>query len=85
MAKADEILRRFERFSVIESEINQLADSYKVMKGIDSAEFSDLEAVMEREEMLGKVELLKQVMTDPDYAAREQFLGKATPLSLSPI
>lgn len=41
------------------------------MKGLGSEEFSDLEASIEKENNLGRVDLLKQMVTDPDFATRE--------------
>ena len=51
--------RQFRRNAIEETEIELLSDTYKVMKGLGSEEFSDVEAAMEREEKLGKVDVLK--------------------------
>ena len=56
---------------------NQLARSW------DYYPDSDLETALSRHDDISNVNVLKQVVTDPDYAAREVFLGMASPKTAS--
>ena len=46
-------------------------------------DFSDLEAELETRHAMGKIDVLKQVVTDPDYVGKQQFFNKSSPKPLS--
>jgi len=50
--------------------------------GLADASIKDLEGAISQETNFNRINILKQVVTDPDYQAREKFLGHAAPQSL---
>ena len=46
-------------------------------------EFSDLETQLENRQAMGKIGVLNQVVTNPNYTSKQELFGKTSPLPQS--